>query len=173
MKTVDDYGRVILDEYNIFEMLYQGRNDLSDILVKDTDSIEEYNKQCMINQKQDFCLHIVDEIPHTPEEEHQARSSDWLIPTEYRQIDVRTFVHEMCNTKEEHDRVDLEMDMFEEREMIPLLQTMIFLVGKLRENNIIWGVGRGSSVASYVLYKLGVHRINSLLYSLDIKEFLK
>jgi len=34
-------------------------------------------------------------------------------------------------------------------------------------------VGRGSSVASYCLYLLGVHKINSLKFDLDIKEFLK
>jgi DNA polymerase III alpha subunit len=41
------------------------------------------------------------------------------------------------------------------------------------KQKIIWGVGRGSSVASYVLYKLGVHRINSLYYNLDATEFLR
>ena len=43
----------------------------------------------------------------------------------------------------------------------------------MRKNSVLWGLGRGSSVASYVLYLLGVHRINSLYYDLDIKEFLK
>ena len=43
----------------------------------------------------------------------------------------------------------------------------------MKQNHIIWGVGRGSSVASYVLYKLGVHRIDSLYYNLDIGEFLR
>jgi DNA polymerase III alpha subunit len=40
-------------------------------------------------------------------------------------------------------------------------------------NRVIWGVGRGSSVASFVLYKLGVHRVDSLYYNLDINEFLR
>jgi DNA polymerase III alpha subunit len=43
----------------------------------------------------------------------------------------------------------------------------------MRDNNIVWGVGRGSSVSSYVLYLLGVHRVNSLYYDLDIHEFLR
>jgi DNA polymerase III alpha subunit len=34
-------------------------------------------------------------------------------------------------------------------------------------------VGRGSSVASYVLYLLGVHRIDSMFYDLDPSEFLR
>jgi DNA polymerase III alpha subunit len=43
----------------------------------------------------------------------------------------------------------------------------------MHQNNVVWGVGRGSSVASYVLYLLGVHKIDSLKYNLDIHEFLK
>jgi DNA polymerase III alpha subunit len=37
----------------------------------------------------------------------------------------------------------------------------------------VWGVGRGSSVASYVLFLIGVHRIDSMKYNLDYKEFLR
>jgi DNA polymerase III alpha subunit len=43
----------------------------------------------------------------------------------------------------------------------------------MRENDIVWGVGRGSSVASYTLYLIGVHKIDSIKYELDINEFLK
>jgi DNA polymerase III alpha subunit len=43
----------------------------------------------------------------------------------------------------------------------------------MRKYDIIWGVGRGSSVASYVLYIIGIHRINSIQYDLDYKEFLR
>ena len=45
--------------------------------------------------------------------------------------------------------------------------------GMVRANQVLWGLGRGSSVSSYVLYLLGVHRINSLYYDLPIEEFLK
>jgi DNA polymerase III alpha subunit len=53
------------------------------------------------------------------------------------------------------------------------LQYLKYLVDVMTVNNVIWGVGRGSSVASYVLYKLGVHRIDSLHYNLDAREFLR
>jgi DNA polymerase III alpha subunit len=46
-------------------------------------------------------------------------------------------------------------------------------VETMRVNNIVWGVGRGSSVASYVLYLIGVHKIDSMYYDLDIEEFLR
>ena len=57
-------------------------------------------------------------------------------------------------------RVWEELDAFKERDMHNLLRYMIYLVDFMRENNIVWGVGRGPSVASYVLYLIGVHRID-------------
>jgi DNA polymerase III alpha subunit len=57
--------------------------------------------------------------------------------------------------------------------MFDLLRYLKYFVDTMRKNSVLWGLGRGSSVASYVLYLLGVHRINSLYYDLDIKEFLK
>jgi DNA polymerase III alpha subunit len=57
--------------------------------------------------------------------------------------------------------------------MFDLLFYLKYLVDTMRENKIVWGVGRGSSVASYVLYLIGVHKIDSIKYELDINEFLK
>ena len=48
-----------------------------------------------------------------------------------------------------------------------------YLVDTFSENDVVWGVGRGSSVASYCLYLIGLHKIDSIKYELDIKEFLK
>ena len=63
--------------------------------------------------------------------------------------------------------------MYEERGLYPLLKHLLFLVDHFRKNNIVWGVGRGSSVASFVLYLIGIHKVNPLKYDLDIKDFLK
>jgi DNA polymerase III alpha subunit len=66
-----------------------------------------------------------------------------------------------------------ELIKFQERKMFVLLQYLKYLVDTMRKNNVVWGVGRGSSVASFVLFLIGVHRINSLYYDLSIDEFLK
>ena len=50
---------------------------------------------------------------------------------------------------------------------------LIYIIETMRKHELVWGVGRGSSVASYVLYLLGVRKVDSLKYNLDIKEFLK
>ena len=72
-----------------------------------------------------------------------------------------------------HQEVEEELLEFEKHNMINLLRYMIYLVDFMRKNNIVWGVGRGSSVASYVLYLIGVHRINSIQFDLDWKEFIR
>jgi DNA polymerase III alpha subunit len=43
----------------------------------------------------------------------------------------------------------------------------------MRSSNIVWGVGRGSSVASYALYLIGIHKIDPIKYNLSINEFFK
>ena len=70
-------------------------------------------------------------------------------------------------------RVEEELALYKARNLYPILQLMIYIVDMMRKNNLVWGVGRGSSVASYVLYLIGIHKIDSIKYNLDIEEFLK
>ena len=70
-------------------------------------------------------------------------------------------------------RVEQELAEFKSRNMIPMLKFLVYMVTELKHNNILWGVGRGSSVSSYILYLIGVHKVDSLKYNLDYKEFLR
>ena len=95
------------------------------------------------------------------------------MPDEYYQIDVKKYLLDKCQTQEERDRVEQEYILFEQKNFIRVLQFLIYFVDTLRKNNIVWGVGRGSSVASFCLFLIGVHKINPLLYNLKISEFLR
>ena len=95
------------------------------------------------------------------------------MPTEYKELDIAKFVLDQCTNEAELQRAGEELLKFQERNMFVLLQYLKYLVDTMRSNNIVWGVGRGSSVASFVLFLLEVHRINSLYYDLSIDEFLK
>jgi DNA polymerase III alpha subunit len=95
------------------------------------------------------------------------------MPDEYKNMNVIEYIIKRTNTPQEYKRVDEELQEFKKRDMLDLLKYMIYLVDFMRENNIVWGVGRGSSVASYVLYLIGVHRIDSIQYDLDWREFLR
>ena len=104
---------------------------------------------------------------------HDVCAADWNIPKLYKEIDAKEFLLMLCDTTIESERVEKEYAMFEERELIPLLQFLIFIVDYMRKYKVVWGVGRGSSVASYCLYLLGVHKVDSIKYDLPIEEFLK
>jgi DNA polymerase III alpha subunit len=99
-------------------------------------------------------------------------SKHWFIPNEYADMDIEAFLVSQC-PKEHYDRLVQELELFHKNDMIPMLRTMKYVVDTLRANNVVWGVGRGSSVASYVLYLIGVHKIDSIKYKLPIEEFFK
>jgi DNA polymerase III alpha subunit len=98
--------------------------------------------------------------------------TDWFIPKEYKTFDIEEFLHDQCPIKN-RDRLNKELELFRQHDMIPMLRTMKYIVDALRANNVIWGVGRGSSVASYVLHIIGVHKIDPIKYSIPIEEFFK
>ena len=95
------------------------------------------------------------------------------MPEKYYQINVLQWLLDKCHNDEEKMRVQMEYDLFEKKNFIRVLQFLIYFVDNLRANNIVWGVGRGSSVASFCLFLIGVHKINPMLYNLDVTEFLR
>jgi DNA polymerase III alpha subunit len=94
------------------------------------------------------------------------------MPEEYKSMDIEGFLVDQC-PKQNYDRLINELVLFRQHNMIDLLRYLKYLVDTMRSKNILWGVGRGSSVASYCLYLIGVHKVDSVKYDLDIKEFLK
>lgn len=107
------------------------------------------------------------------EEFDHRNQNNWKMPQQYKEIDIAEYVLGLCKTDAELQRVGEELLLFQERGLFDLLRYLHYLVDVMKENRVIWGVGRGSSVASYVLYLLGVHRINSMFYDLDPHEFLR
>ena len=98
--------------------------------------------------------------------------NNWLIPNEYKTFDIDEYLVGICPT-ENYDRLLKELTLFHSHNMTDLLRTMKYIVDTLRKNKILWGVGRGSSVASYVLFLLGVHKIDPIKYDIPIDEFFK
>lgn len=107
------------------------------------------------------------------EEFDRQQQSNWYMPDEYKTLDIAKWILDQCKTDEELQRVGHELLLYQARDLFDLLRYMKYMVDTLRKNNVVWGLGRGSSVASYVLYLIGVHKINSIYYDLDITEFLK
>ena len=168
MRT-DIYGQLILSE-----------NDLCDLYMRDptrtlkkayTESNISLNDILYIESKPELIEYIDSNL--SIEDFDNNNQSNWYMPKEYVELDIAKFVLDQCTSEAELQRAGEELIMFQERNMFVLLQYLKYLVDTMRKNNIVWGVGRGSSVASFVLFLLGVHRINSLYYQLDIDEFIK
>ena len=104
--------------------------------------------------------------------DHQNQSI-WYMPDEYKSLDIASWVLTQCTKQEPLQRCGQELLLFQDRNLFNLLRYLKYLVDVMKENNVIWGVGRGSSVASYVLYLIGVHKIDSMYYDLSISEFLR
>jgi DNA polymerase III alpha subunit len=170
--SVNMYGQAILTSDNLRELLLQGKN-ISHLNVIFDDEIELFKKfQAEIISDEIVFLDAPEE-KLTFDEFHSERAEEWVFPLVYQQIDVRAWLYDKCKTQREKDRVDEEYVLYEERDLVMLLRLFIYLVDYMRKNDFVWGVGRGSSVSSYILYLIGVHRVNSLLYEFDIKDFLK
>ncbi len=109
----------------------------------------------------------------TPEEFHQKLKNEWLMPNEYKNMDIEKWLINQCNNNKELERIQKELLIYKEFELINLLRYLKYIVDTFRKNKIVLGVGRGSSTASYVLFKIGIHRIDSLKYNLNVHEFLR
>jgi DNA polymerase III alpha subunit len=168
MKT-DLYGQQIYTENDICELyLKDPLRNLKEVLVEKpiqfADILELSNLPNTI---------VYTDPQLTIDEFDYNLQNNWLMPEEYKNFDIAKYVLDLCQNDEELQRVGEELILFQEREMFDLLRYLKYFVDTMRANNIVWGVGRGSSVASFVLFLIGVHRINSLYYDLSIEEFLK
>jgi DNA polymerase III alpha subunit len=168
----DHVGRIIFDEDDVVNMIMRGQSltNLNGLLVQPAIDLES-------------AALILEDIPkfidydklaqETLEEfDHRCRNT-WHMPDQYKQLDIAEHMIAMCDTSEKLQRVGHELLLYQERGLFDLLRYLKYLVDVMRDNRVIWGVGRGSSTASYVLYLLGVHQIDSMYYDLDVSEFLR
>jgi len=140
------------------ELLYRGEN-IFDVPFED---VKQYNK---------FAKEL--DLPSLSNKANWSK--DFNIPQHYKDLDVEKFVYDKLEQgdPDQIGRVEMELELYKARNLLPMLQLVIYIVDTLRKHNLVWGVGRGSSVASYVLFLLGVHKVNSHKYKLNIREFLK
>ena len=167
----NDHGDCVYDEQSIIEHLYQNPSaDISQLYIENTEPYLTALAELGID------LPVIKGEPQhneTPEEFDSRLQSQWHMPTNYSDLDVLKYLLDRCQTDQERERVQTEYALFEKKNFTKVLQFLIYFVDTLRANNIIWGVGRGSSVASFCLFLIGIHKINPLLYALDHREFLR
>jgi hypothetical protein len=174
MKT-DNLGIPRFTNRDLINMIYSGNIEKCHVVLCDpSDDIEQFNAAMEEQGLPGLQMYIPIDVDQKTFD--GVCQSEWFMPDEYKRISddmLWGWLLDRCSKDAEYDRVKEEFFAYKERGMLDLLRYMIYLVSFMRENDIVWGVGRGSSVASYILYLIGVHKIDSLKYNLDWREFLR
>lgn len=103
----------------------------------------------------------------------------YQIPIEYLSIDLNAYVMQCYrNTLQGESesqiaiaRINTELNEISKRGIEDLFKAIIFIVDRFQETNTVFGVGRGSSCACYVLFLIGLNLVDPLKYDIPIDEF--
>lgn len=164
---LDKFSNPVFNDQDIFDALYKGQKLSPDMFVDPSNDV----KHLETLQEKDFWIPL-DNYDIPIEEYDTAMQSDWNMPDEYKLMDIEGYLVQN-SSKEHYQRLNEELTAFKERNMLDLLRWLKYFVDTCNKENVVWGVGRGSSVASYVLYIIGVHNIDPIKYNLDWREFLR
>lgn len=167
----DNYGRAMVTDSDLVDLLYKKPDlELEKFSLINPDKFNAAVTELKTGQKTLKLYQPLTVDISAFDHDHQQ---NWHMPDEYKNLDIASWVLSQCNDSDQLQRAGQELLLYQERNLFDLLKYLKYLVDVLNQHKIVWGVGRGSSVASYVLYLIGIHKINSLYYDLDIKEFLK
>lgn len=108
-------------------------------------------------------------------------NAEFSIPPEYLEMDIDQYIAKKmiaeCRSmppalkKVRVQRVVHELELIERFNMVDTIRLMVYIIDTMQATNTVWGIGRGSSVSSYILYLIGVHDVDSVLYGLEPEEF--
>jgi len=165
------FGDYVLNEKEVVNVLYNNPNvDLTKLSITD---VEKFNDAIANLYLANGKLEQYIEPNVSVEEFDKQYQQNWYMPQEYKELDIAEYLLSLCQTDTELQRVGHELLEYQKIEFFDALRFLKYFVDTMRDNNIVWGVGRGSSVASYVLYLLGIHKIDSIKYNLPYNEFFK
>ena len=158
----------VVNSDEAINMLMLGKDLYGCYLTKEGKEAYDSNKHICKDPSEVYCIDDIIEDTF-----HESNIATWHMPEEFKIINIEQHVLALCHNDAETNRVNMELKMFNDRELYSMLRFLIYLVDYFRSNKYVWGVGRGSAVSSYVLYLLGVHKVDSIKYNLSIEEFLK
>lgn len=166
-RTIDQDGNVKCNLNAVVYALNCGA-DITYIQLNDMDSPERdrFNASC---ERFGLDYRMVERTIN-----HDQNHELWRYDEAYDKINLLDYFLQRCPQEDKYiERVKYEVQLYENFNMTKLLRCMIWLVDFMNENSIFWGLGRGSSVSSYLLYLIELHLVDSVKYELDVNEFLK
>ena len=160
-------GTVSVDEDQFISRLFRGLK--TEFVNEMTNSVQLYNNE-YTNK-----LHIKSQLIPIQNEWNTAPLSeedlvDYIKGCFYQECHKHNFTADEKSIR--MVRIRDELYYLEQIHKIPYLCALIDVINKLKEAKVGWN-GRGSSAASYILYLIGVHRVDSVKYDIDPKEFFK
>ena len=168
-RFITDKGEIVIT-YDAALTLVRDGFDISLFMVEPNEGFDTYEK-ISGNKLSKF---VDDDNPTGPDPE----TLEWNVPEEYKDLDIL----ELCireldirglNTNSYRERVDMEIKMMNDRNMLPMLRYLVALIDDFRTRQVVWGVGRGSCCASIVLFLMDIHRVDCVKYDIGIEEFLR
>lgn len=170
---ITKFGEMVFDESDLCDLVMQG-HDVANMKIIVEPSLDVESVARLLEDPErliEWTFPFGSDISVPAWDAMQQRQ--WFMPEEYKNMDIAEHVLNLCKSDAELQRCGHELMLYQERGLFDLLRYLKYLVDTMTKHRLIWGVGRGSSVASFVLYKMGVHRIDSLYYDLDPAEFLR
>jgi len=162
-------NEIIINQDKLVELLLQGKNPHT-VTMENTAHVDTYNHFSNLFR---IGNPIDVETPSGGSDKYNKELvENWYMPEKYKKLNIVDYILGL-SPEENYDRCFEELEEFNQRDLMPLLKYMVYFVSLMKENKIVMGVGRGSSVASYVLYLIGVHKVDSIKYNLDYKEFFR
>ena len=170
---VDDHllwpdGTISVDPEKVISYIYKLQNgDVSKLFVNEmTEEIKSYN--------------LLSDHKITVKESCDMRPLNWVLPDSYKYLDLDDYLLNLVDRIEKDElyekrvlRLSSEIWVFKEAKLDDVLKALIYVIDEMKKKNVVWGVGRGSSCSSYLLYWLGLHEVDVVKYDVDIEDFIK
>lgn len=109
-----------------------------------------------------------------------AIDTSLMLPPAYETLDVMAYLHglEMVIERDSlfHQRVNrlrYEIEIFRLRGLVEIVRLLKYIIDVMTSTGSVWGVGRGSSCSSYILFLMGLHAVDVVLYDIDLHDFIR
>ena len=164
MKT-DSLGIPRFTSKDLIDMIYTGHSSKCHVVLCDeSDDVDKFNEA----MEEQGLPKLQKYIPLDVDQKtfDNVCQSEWFMSDKYKDLNIQQHVLGKLITDgykaqgPEYTRAFEELEQSQTAWNDKFITLYDLSVDFMRENNIVWGVGRGSSVASYVLYLIGVHRID-------------
>ena len=171
----DEYGNCLFETKEALDLIYSGES-INQMMLDDATETSRYNANATHFELDQMPKPLQINMP--VDEYHTLLSSTWIMPEQYESMDIELYLTGQMSQRKMIDdvyidRLAIELDEYTQRNMIHILKYLIYMMDVCKQNNIVTGIGRGSSVSSLVLYLIGTHHIDPVKYKLSYKEFLR